>query len=160
MKDFRQLRGTIKDRLIAQCEPVTETGCWVWMGFILPNGYARIGSGGHSGKMLYAHRVSYEVFNGPIEEGKEIDHKCKVRCCVNPSHLRVASRMENFLWSDHASSIAFRNKTCTKGHDRSEENTRVCKRTGNLTCRVCARIADRARQPRRTAQRRENRRIK
>ena len=44
---------------------------------------------------VLAHRVSFEIANGPIPEGLVLDHKCRTKCCVNPTHLRAVTRHES-----------------------------------------------------------------
>lgn len=74
---------------------VDKTGtCWLWTGAKLPKGYGRI-HGEVQGKFLLAHRVSYELANGPIPEGLVIDHMCHTPGCVNPDHLRAITRQQN-----------------------------------------------------------------
>lgn len=68
-------------------------GCWEWQGRI-HNGYGVFPT---SGSSLWAHRVAYALFNGPIEAGKHIDHKCRNRVCVRPDHLQMVSPIENYL---------------------------------------------------------------
>ena len=41
------------------------------------------------------HVIAYELANGPVPEGKEIDHRCLNRLCVNPAHLRLATHAQN-----------------------------------------------------------------
>ena len=113
------------------------TGCWVWTGAIQSNGYGRLWDGKSS---RYAHRVIYELFNGPIEEGLDIDHLCRNRSCVNPLHLDPVTRSENLRRGESGENIAapLRKKThCPRNHKYDEENTRVYR--GRRHCRACAR---------------------
>jgi len=47
------------------------------------------------GKRYLAHRVSYEVFVGPIPDGMIIDHLCRNRACILPTHLEPVTHAEN-----------------------------------------------------------------
>jgi hypothetical protein len=76
---------TLDQKFWAKVEK-TDT-CWMWTG-PLSHGYGR-----HN--QFRAHRVAYELTNGPIPDGMEIDHECRVRQCVNPEHLRLATRKQN-----------------------------------------------------------------
>lgn len=67
-------------------------GCRVWIGEIIWNGYGRVY--GH-GKKVLAHRASYETFVGPIPEGLQIDHLCRNRACILPTHLEPVTASEN-----------------------------------------------------------------
>ena len=88
--------------------PVTETGCWLWLGATTgKSGYAYWKSG--AGSRL-AHRKSYEHFVGPIMDGLELDHKCQVRTCVNPEHLQPVTPTQNRLL------VAQRRTHCRNGH--------------------------------------------
>lgn len=82
----------IRDRLLNGSEAITESGCWIWMQTIDYNGYGQMSI---DDKTRLVHRVSYEEFVGQIPRGKEIDHKCLVKCCINPNHLRVVSCATN-----------------------------------------------------------------
>lgn len=61
------------------------------------NGY--YGKVGYKGKSDYAHRVSLELFLGrDIIKGMEVAHSptlCSSKLCINPKHLREATKMEN-----------------------------------------------------------------
>lgn len=72
-------------------EKITESGCWIWM----KCERNRYGVLSINDKLRYAHRFSYELHRGPIEEGMTIDHLCFVRQCVNPDHLEVVTLVEN-----------------------------------------------------------------
>ena len=69
-----------------------DTGCWLWEGAKYQNGYGWLKV---FGKVVSAHRFSYELHKGSIPEGMHILHSCDVRHCVNPDHLRVGTHQEN-----------------------------------------------------------------
>lgn len=68
-------------------------GCWIWIGYVAPNGYGYINVG--KGIPRRVHRVSYEHFVGPIPDGLTIDHLCANVLCVNPDHLEAVTLQEN-----------------------------------------------------------------
>jgi hypothetical protein len=67
-------------------------GCWEWTGK-LSHGYGRIG--GPNQTYFYAHRISWELHNGPIPEGLYICHICDNPCCVRPDHLFLGTAKDN-----------------------------------------------------------------
>lgn len=69
-----------------------DTNCWLWTAYIMPSGYGLSCVGG---KKQTAHRAVYEEFVGPVPDGLELDHLCRVRACVNPGHLEPVTRAEN-----------------------------------------------------------------
>lgn len=75
--------------------PEPNSGCWLWVGSVTGPGYGQISNPDRRGKPLLAHRVSYELHVGPIPEGFDLDHLCRVRCCINPRHLDPVTRREN-----------------------------------------------------------------
>lgn len=69
------------------------TPCWIWQGECnRENGYGRVVV---QKRKLLAHRVLYERAKGPIPEGAQLDHLCRVRNCVNPDHLEPVNGAEN-----------------------------------------------------------------
>ncbi len=125
--------------------PEPNSGCWLWLGSVHGNGYGVLKLRGHA---HLAHRLSYETHVGPIPQGLDLDHLCRVRCCVNPRHLEPVSRRVNVSrglvstrhdWSNGKSSITH----CPRGHEYNAENTRIDKLNRRL-CKSCHRDRERA----------------
>jgi hypothetical protein len=70
-----------------------KTPCWVWQRAHSSNGYARACVG--NAQARDAHLVYYEKYKGPIPEGLELDHLCRVTLCVNPEHLEAVTPAVN-----------------------------------------------------------------
>jgi hypothetical protein len=119
-------------RLIA----IDGRGCWLWLGSVNPRcGY---GTMRVAGKTSYAHRVSYQVFRGPIPVNRELDHLCRVRRCVNPRHLEIVTSRENNRRSDSQSGRNMRKTHCDSGHEFAGENLYITPQ-GKRGCRACRR---------------------
>lgn len=70
----------------------TVGACLVWTASKTEKGYGKVGIGGRS---LRAHRVAYELTNGPIGDGIQIDHTCHNPSCILPDHLRATTHKQN-----------------------------------------------------------------
>ena len=119
----------------AKIEPEPNTGCWLWTGTLNGRGYGLIK---FDGRNIYAHRYVFERLVGPIPPGLELDHLCKVHCCVNPTHLEPTTHRENCLRGVSFSAINARKTTCHNGHPLSGDNlVQSALRRGGRTCRIC-----------------------
>ena len=110
--------------------------CWLWTA-ATANGYGRFR---WRGRASFAHRVVYELEVGPIPEGLQIDHLCRTRNCVNPSHLELVTQAENIRRG-----APYKRKThCHRGHPFNDENTARLTGRGRVErrCRACSRARD------------------
>lgn len=117
-----------------------DDGCLVWTGSMYGNGYGAFFPGGNraSGNVL-AHRYAYQSFVGPVPDGLDLDHLCRNRACVMPSHLEPVTRAENVR---RAAAV----KThCIHGHPFDEANTIPVPGTAQRKCRACRTARDRSR---------------
>ena len=109
--------------------------CWEWTA-TRDNGYGRFNL---NGKLIYAHRFSYEQINGSVPKGLQLDHLCRNPICVNPEHLEAVTNKENCIRGDHKTNSNNRKKThCIRGHEFNLKNTYITK-NNRRSCRICHR---------------------
>ncbi len=131
-------------------------GCWRYTGWLGHDGYGYIRV---KEKNRLVHRVSYEVFRGPIPSGYELDHECHDpktcpgglecphRACINPDHLEPATGAHNHSraranYTKTQLHIANEAKThCPMGHSYDMLNTRII--GTSRSCKECTRANSR-----------------
>lgn len=109
-----QQREIMQKRLLARVH-IAAGGCWLWLGPVNDEGYARVRVPGYPTKWAI-HRVAYEAFVAPIPDGLTIDHLCRTPSCCNPEHLEPVSMAVNIK---RGHGIGMRNAAkiaCAKGH--------------------------------------------
>jgi len=71
-------------------------GCWLWLASCDRKGYGQFMMR-ENGKprLMRAHRVAWELTNGPIPDGMFLCHHCDVRRCVHPGHMFLGTNDDN-----------------------------------------------------------------
>ncbi|MUN41494.1 HNH endonuclease signature motif containing protein [Actinomadura litoris] len=126
----------LDERLWARID--ADGPCWLWTGAKHRNGYGAINRGRRGLGTAVVHRFVWELLVGPVPEGMDLDHLCRVRECCNPDHLQPVSRPDNVARGAYRAGAprAFR---CD--HPETPANT---VRTGRQrTCRTCKNEANR-----------------
>ena len=136
MTELLKLDPVTHAKFWARVSLPSPSQCWLWTGANTPDGYGRFHIGG---KMVGPHRLTYEMFIGPIpisRHGKRVclDHICRQPACVNPLHLRP------FTWSENALREFENNTHCPKGHAYEPNNRLKGEARGRGSCKTCLRI--------------------
>jgi len=111
--------------------------CWLWRASVQSEGYGQIGWSDHGkSTMVLAHRVAWWLAHGPIPADQTVDHRCFVRRCCNPAHLRLLTNVQNAANNSQA-----RRTHCPHGHEYTPDNTRRNAK-GHRWCRRCQTLSD------------------
>jgi len=123
---------SLRQRLLSRI--IERDGHWLWVGSHRPvygHGYIKV-----RGVQQYAHRVSYELFVGPIPPGLHLHHKCRIGGCINPEHLIPLTPKEHVRADDTTAGRNAKKTRCIHGHLFDESNTRYSK-SGKRRCKTC-----------------------
>lgn len=143
----------LPDRFWSKCIPEPNSGCWLWIGAGTGAGYGGVF---FHGKNHRAHRVFYSVLVGEIPDGLELDHICRERSCVNPTHLEAVTRSENTKRGIGPAMAAKRQMSithCPNGHEYTPQNTSMRAPSefhpnGFRECRECISVRNKRYQDR------------
>ncbi len=126
---------------------VTDGECWVSTYSVGSHGYAQIGwRDNDANRVTTAHRAAWTHYRGAIPADMTVDHVCKTRRCVRPSHLRLMTNFEN---GRRTSGRDWPLGQCANGHDNSELYQEP---SGRTRCRSCTHAKDaRTRERKRAA---------
>jgi hypothetical protein len=125
--------------------------CWNWIGSKTKAGYGQ-STISRTGVRTTAHRVSWELYIGPIPDSLMVLHEFDNRSCVNPSHLFLGTQTDNMRDAAAKGRISsqvrpqnqprgdnhhLRKRThCKNGHKFTEETT-VFDTRGTRLCSIC-----------------------
>lgn len=98
MRQPRDRRGRfgpldLRQRFEAKFVRGRMTECWPWRA--ASSGYFGYGRIRVRDVLVQAHRLAYELYVGPLPEGKVLLHVCDNPPCVNPTHLIPGTRSDN-----------------------------------------------------------------
>ena len=79
-------------RAVMPEDPPPKGTPWLWRGTLHKHGY---GVFTHRGRAYLAHRVSYELFVGPIPVGLRVRHNNDTPQDINPHHLLTGTALQN-----------------------------------------------------------------
>lgn len=141
------IRGSFEDRFWAQVEK-HESGCWEFVGTgERDEPYGRLADS--TGKHVLAHRASWALHNGSLDDEVAVLHRCDNPPCVNPDHLFLGDRADNIRDMHEKGRDFWNTQTrCPNGHEYTEENTLVHK--GRRQCQICRRARHQRSNARRT----------
>lgn len=128
---------SILERVESKIERVPEAGCWIWMASCDADGYGRIRV---AGRTAYAHRVYYELVFGVVLMGFELDHLCRVRCCVNPYHLEQVTHKENMKRGETFIAKQLSKIHCLRGHLLEGTNIYHDPLGRKRVCKLCKKV--------------------
>jgi HNH endonuclease len=103
--------GSLSDRLLARSIRVGD--CLIWQGPHTPAGYGCLMV---EGTTRLAHRLAYQEWVGPIPGDKQLDHLCRTRDCIEPTHLEIVTSRENTMRGESFAAINAAKTQCPNGH--------------------------------------------
>ena len=127
---------TPRERLFSRLDIDHGNGCLLWTGTVNRGGYGEVKI---ANRMRKVHRVMWEMFNGPLPLGLELDHLCRVRHCASPAHLEPVTRQVNTLRGQSPAAVHAAKTHCPAGHEYDLLNTYFDGRSRK--CRICTRAA-------------------
>jgi hypothetical protein len=110
-------KRTLEERFWEKVAKRGPNECWLWTAYISTTGYGGIHGRRVNGesRMVSAHRLAWEITNGPIEDGLHCLHRCDVRACCNPAHLFLGTNEDNVADRDLKGRVSKTHQWKTRG---------------------------------------------
>lgn len=115
----------LEERFLSKVKKTDK--CWLWQGYILPDGHGQINRGRRGEGIARSHMIAYELYIGKIPDDLVLHHLCGVKNCVNPFHLKPLTREEHP--SKHLKDA------CKSGHEYKEGGYIMYR--GSRRCLIC-----------------------
>jgi hypothetical protein len=145
------LPATWPERFCAKVSADNDAdACWEWTGATQTKGYGSFSV--RRGRSVLAHRFAYESAIGPIPTNLQIDHLCRNKRCVNPTHLEPVTSKTNTLRGLNPTAWNARKVACIRGHVL--EGANLFFKGVKRQCRACRAIHDAKYQSERRSDRR------
>ena len=95
--------------------PEPNSGCWLWTAAV--SGSGPYGRTTKDGKTYPAHRLSYQIYRGPVRSDQVVCHKCDNPYCVNPEHLFIGTQKDNVHDAIRKGRFPFRRRVLTPAQE-------------------------------------------
>lgn len=134
-------RRTVAERLMRRASVVQRVDgfdeCWEWTG-TRSGGYGMVQVGGRAHP---AHRMALIHLGGiAVSDDHEVDHLCRNRACIRPSHLEAVTHRENTVRGVSMVAVNAAKVECLRGHSLLSDGDVYISTSGSRDCRACRRI--------------------
>lgn len=90
-------RPTLEQRFWSKVDKSAgPDACWPWIAYRNPAGYGSFQMGGHNGRPHVASRIALKLSGFDLPDDRQANHHCDNPPCVNPKHLYVGNKIENY----------------------------------------------------------------
>jgi hypothetical protein len=136
------LKSSFEDRFWSKTERRIGE-CWLWKSWV--NKETGYGMFTIRYQKFLAHRIAYGLTHGSVPRELQLDHLCRNRSCINPTHLEPVTNRENMargigpaVTRARAAERRATRTECKNGHPWVPENIYVM--GGHQVCRACSLI--------------------